>query len=1193
MNEKYLTYRGAVKAVVGVGGTVAFVTVHPEGQPTAVYRLDADTLSLEADPLPAGGVALVADGDTLWIAGSDGKIYRGSARGGEPAPLKAAFKAPPTALALVCKDRLAVLAGQEVVILNRKDGKAVQTITLPEPGSALAADPTGQWLVIGMARGTVAVYECEDKGQFAQSESDRLHEGVVTALLFETEELRFLSAGADHKLLTTHARGRLEPEDKGRGNNHTDLVTALLWGPGDRFFSGSRDSSVKSWPRVGNVKPVTQKDGVARVVGLALVEVHNRPQLVVACEDNTLRFFTLDETGRFGEPVAKVSDAFAWVKHELAKDDSRRRESALKTLAEYNDTPAVELLAEWMKQDSDHSVRLLAAQLLAQAKHPRAPTLLEMGLNHRDEAVRIASFQGLRKHLGENNLRPLTLALRTAKVEIGRLAVQALEGLAKTDDQALELLTRALNAQTLEVRQAALDALERVYPPDSPAADLVALGVTQSDLRRLALVRLFQRGMVKLAEVQIALRRRCEDEDPDVRRTAFLVSLFTRDRLVSALRARDPELHRQLVELETYGMEPAEVEKRMKPPQPAAKLELDPADYEPLLQATASRALDTCLRGGRGLAVLGDPRAFGLLLQLSREEDTQARVEVCRALAALDDPRAVKRLRSLLYDREAAVRDAAFTALAAIHESDPMLCAEAGLGAAYEDVRRRGMQALVRASRKTPPKQAGAPGWDLLIRALNDSFAGVRSEAFKAVLNLQIGGGGPQTLLFARQSTYPDVRREVLTEAIAQASEPWAWTMVLEFFNDADPQLRADAFAFAVKKTKELQPLEAALVSRFTDIRRMAVDALIKRHSAAAQALLVRALADSAKEVRQLALESLIHEDAQGPLTEALTSPHADVRVRAAQALARRGAQAALAPLMALATAPEPPEKERQSDWAALVEGALEGLAELGDPAAVPGIYPLLDSPHAHLRKAAAKALMWVSRTADLEALRQGLQHVDPQVKYHAALGLAYVGDPLGLAPSIVFSDQAAQVLTPEERLVAALTLGPAGEDQLAVFLDDPNEALRNQALLLLMLLELKANLGTPARCLACLSSRMPRVRLTAARALEHFADPAAFLQFVVQLMNDRGDEPAWRSPPETDETLAEVLVHGAPHTRARTALLLRHLSAREQNAWDQAWSAHAARFAGEISTIRQLARAHPPVQPRDPLQVGADHFGR
>ena len=34
----------------------------------------------------------------------------------------------------------------------------------------------------------------------------------------------------------------------------------------------------------------------------------------------------------------------------------------------------------------------------------------------------------------------------------------------------------------------------------------------------------------------------------------------------------------------------------------------------------------------------------------------------------------------------------------------------------------------------------------------------------------------------------------------------------------------------------------------------------------------------------------------------------------------------------------------------------------------------------------------------------------------------------------------------------------------------------------------------------------MPRVRLTAARALENFADAAAFDTFVVQLVNDRGE---------------------------------------------------------------------------------------
>src|SRR5260370_41091718 len=114
-------------------------------------------------------------------------------------------------------------------------------------------------------------------------------------------------------------------------------------------------------------------------------------------------------------------------------------------------------------------------------------------------------------------------------------------------------------------------------------------------------------------------------------------------------------------------------------------------DLVPLLQATASRSLDTCLRGARGLAVLGDPRAFGLLLQLSREETPAARAEVCRALAALDDPRAADRLRSLLFDPEAAVRDAAFSALARLQAADPLQTATAGLNASFEDGRRRGL----------------------------------------------------------------------------------------------------------------------------------------------------------------------------------------------------------------------------------------------------------------------------------------------------------------------------------------------------------------------------------------------------------------------------------------------------------------------------------------------------------------------
>jgi ParB family chromosome partitioning protein len=1255
--DKYLTYRGAIKAVVGVGDTLLLVTVHPEGQPTPVYWVDTDKFALAGGPLPAGGVRLVVGGDTLWVGGSDRHIYRAPVRGGPPTAVGPQLTQAPAALTLLSEERLAVAAGTDLTILARKDGKVLQTLPLPEPGTALAADATGRWLVAGTNRGTVAVFDGEDKAEFLPAESARLHEGAVTALLFEREELRFFSAGADQKLLSTHARGKLEPEDKGRGNNHTEPVTAMLWAAGDRFLTGSRDGTVKTWPRVGNVKPATLKDGVGKVVDLALVEFQKKPHLAVACEDNTIRLFQLDEEGKFGEWTHTLHGALAWAKHEFAEPDATRREQALKALAESNDTASIELLSEQVGKDVDHTLRLLGAQLLGQVTNPRAARLLEDWLKHPDEAVCVAALHGLRRHLGQDHLRPLELALKVEKVRVGEAAVEGLQGLAAQDDQALARLTEALDHKVPQVRLAALAAMEKVYGADSPEANLLALNSRHADVRRVTLVRLFQRQMARRPRVQAALRWRLEDQDADVRKTAYLVSLYTRPRLVAALRSCDRELRRQLTELETTGQTPAtqagtipgdelerkldlpiaelglsneisvvlkddgatrirdlavrtdeelldsgfleehvqEVEKKLAAlglrlggppfavvaPQPEAppaeppvrvrgKVELAEGDYDPLLQATASRALDTCLMGARGLAVLRDPRAFGLLLQLSREQAAWARVEVCRALAALDDPRSLKRLRTLLHDAEASVRDAAFTALAHIHTDEPLLAAESGLNAGYEDVRRRGLQLLITEVRKAPPTKADQPAWQLLVRALNDSFPGVRGEAFKAALNLKIAGGGIHTLRFVLQSVHADVRREVLTEVMAQASEEWAWNLLLEFYNDHDPKLREDAFNFAVNKTKELGPLEAALASQYADVRRRGVEGLIKKHTKPAQALLVHALADKETMVRQPAVDALVDEDARQPLAEALKGPHPDVVVRAAGALAAHGDREVLKPLLALATAPEPQQPERQPEWLALAERAVSGLARLGDPAALTDLLPLLDSRHASLRKAAAEALVWVSRPGSLEALRQALQHADAEVKYHAALGLAYAGDPLGA--SLVFSDQARAVLKPEEQLVGALTLGPAGEDQLVVFLDDADEQIRNQALLLLMMLELKTHAGTPARSLACLSSRMPRVRLTAARALECFADLPAFLLFVVQLFNDRGDEQPWKVPQEIVEAVADLIAFASPHTRARTAIQLRHLSAKEQAAWNQPWALHQARFASELEEVRAQA---------------------
>jgi ParB family chromosome partitioning protein len=309
--------------------------------------------------------------------------------------------------------------------------------------------------------------------------------------------------------------------------------------------------------------------------------------------------------------------------------------------------------------------------------------ILERAVGHNDKPVRLTAFQSLHRRAPQD-LGPIDLALRTTQVDVGVEAVKALEPLAKADDQALTRLVDALDAVAWDVRKAALESLEAVYG-DAPTASLTALGSKHGDLRVRALVRAFERKLLDDPAVQSAIRRRLEDEDAGVRKVAFLLSVLSKPDLAAVLRASDAELHRQLNELEKPEKgdkekgEKAEKGDKTAAPVPAgAKEKLTAGDYDTLLQATASRALDTCLRGARGLAVLGDPRALGLLLQLSREEDVTARVEVCRALAALDDERAVNRLRSLLFDKEASVRDAAYTALAKIFDQTPLSVAEAG-----------------------------------------------------------------------------------------------------------------------------------------------------------------------------------------------------------------------------------------------------------------------------------------------------------------------------------------------------------------------------------------------------------------------------------------------------------------------------------------------------------------------------------
>ena len=135
--------------------------------------------------------------------------------------------------------------------------------------------------------------------------------------------------------------------------------------------------------------------GVISVVDLAIANVHKRKNLVVACNDDSLRLFLVDEDGRLGSQTTRYNDGYTRASELLRSNDPGDRGSALQELAEYSDRKSVEIISEQVKSDADHKLRLTAAKLLAKSEHPNLDSLLESHLEHVDEPVRLVVFETL------------------------------------------------------------------------------------------------------------------------------------------------------------------------------------------------------------------------------------------------------------------------------------------------------------------------------------------------------------------------------------------------------------------------------------------------------------------------------------------------------------------------------------------------------------------------------------------------------------------------------------------------------------------------------------------------------------------------------------------------------------------------------------------------------------------------------
>lgn len=1177
MKTRELSYpiRGRVLALCGEGDKLTIATVHSEGRPTPLLRLDLSKADFHSLNLPfVLNAFCAAPNQRFYAADAGGQIYAI-----EGDKVTALVKAAGPVLSLKAHgDEVLALQANGIEIFDAK-GKPQQQLSF-EKATAFDLSPTGQWLAVGFEDGRIQAFNREEQAEFAAGESVAVHASAVSHLLFDGQELQVISAGTDKKLMMTQLRGRPEVSERS-AKGHDGHITCLMPGFENSFFSSGSDGQVKLWAGGNTRRAPSSTDFKSEIATLGCWQTSTGWRLAVAGK-SSITLLPLDEKGKPGEASDRIQLLAGWSKRELGSEDSRIRESALKTLAEFSDKFTLETLAATALNDSDARLRGLAAEALFRLEHADSDETIASLLAGQDTAVGLAAFARL---LDRGKLDPLDVTRRALAVcqplqaqpqahqsmDLGRFAalnnkktapqfqlglglaaIQALAERAGDDQLALDALIEVLGHQVKDLRVAAFVALGEHYQQDMMQAVLIGLSVATADIRYAALRLGYAYGLLATREFVRLIRRHLNDADASVRQLAFLLALLTRPELTSVLRARDEDLQRRLHEIDG---QPA-------PKQPAKPEALDESQRAPLVEAMATPALDICLAGARALAQLHDQRAFGVLLQLSREENEAIRISVAQAFADLGDINAVPRLRLLLHDGKLNVADAAFSALARLLPNDQLQLIEVGLNAPDSKIRLRAISVLAKVLKQAKTQPAALVQ---LEKALQDREPAVRREAFKTLLNAGLFSERAETLRFALRSSHADLRREVLRELESEKHQAWAEALLPEMLEDPDTELRADVFADLKPQLRDHQAvLIQALHSRYEDIREEALTllCLAKKITPAEIELIAERLEDSSPRLRSSARWALRSLDAAGTphLIRVLGSDYIDVRAGAGGILAAQGNSAALQPLIEVITLPEPKLAEEIMAWRESVSAALGALGELGDPAAFAPIHDMLrahEEAKSMMIPHAANALPFVAREEHREALIGLSKHHSRDIRYAVGLALAKLGDDR--LASVVFHDKSVK------SLAAAWMLHRQTPEYLYAFLDSRDQQLRLKALSLCLIHELGQRPARPADCLAALAAAELETRLQAAQALEHYASRERYLTAITEELND-WHEALWKLPTSTVESITALLTQ-APGP-VQTVVLegyLRLLFCPEQEGFDEWWASMCTRFAAEL----------------------------
>ncbi|WP_309892564.1 HEAT repeat domain-containing protein [Archangium sp.] len=1124
--------------------------------------------------LPAAVLGLALAGESWVAACADGTLRIGALGDGAVQREVEAHQGACTAVALNPDGTRAFTVGVDGYLraFELAKGKRVhEWLASPQPLRAVAVDPSG---TSAACAGDDSVVRSFTLATGARRDMPG-HEGAVRALSFTPRDGRLVSAGDDGKLRIWYLVGAVEHEVRGdKDSGHAGAVLALLFPPtptpergeeaADRIFSSGTDGKVKAWRLDERRKPRTLDCGSKPVHALVFSPPLSARQakvqlgfVFVGGDDRTVRRFELDTEGKPSTDPMPYAHGFDLL-DEARRGNRPKREAAVREAALLEEPEALDFVLSVLSSDKEHEVRKLAAEELGKQGRTGARAKLRERLDDENVLVRVSALWALTALEKESPLAAPRAALDSRYPDTRMAGLRALASLGGTSPLVPGLISSKLTDSDATVGTTALDALVQVSPKGSTEPLKTAFERGTPALRVEVLIRAAGAGWLGSPQLQPLVARALDDADADVRRVAFTVRVLERRPLAHVLEEKDADFARASLDVArrlTRRPRPTDDEARAArdslPSTGKAGAALTEPDLEPLLAAMACRTPDTAVRGARGLAQLGDARALGALLQLSREPEAAIRRQAAEALRALQDARARERLVWMLDDENADVRATALDAVVSLDAGEaPLSSAEAALRSSHEDMRVRGLDRLVKLSGKRSEAAV-----HLLGDALEDESPKVRDEAFRTLWAWN--EKSPQEAIDrALSGRFPDLRRRAVDELAARLKEDWAVERLKKTVGDRDASVAQAAYEAWVKHVgkEKAEPHLAAMDTAHASLRALAAKGATQTPAEAVRSPLLKLLLAEEPLVYLAAIEALdkLIKTENGPLLAGLGSGELPLKVRAAELLAARGAEDIIEPMRNLLTDKELQRIYPPAFLAPLRHRAANALATLGSRRLLSFYTSLLKDEASEVREQAARGLATASRRGDEGALLDALGHSDVAVRSWAADGLSRLGDIRAL-PVLTGNLRHEHQPIRIGAILSFAALGPDGDSGLLHGLEDRAREVQEVVFSIILARDSRASRrGEPPDLLtSALSSGRPEVRYAAARALELRTETDASRAHLVEVLQPTrpekaGDMKDWPAEDERARTmagLAEALASDVPEQRyaAAQVLLLRH----------------------------------------------------